>query len=594
MFRFKTLVQFSIAVISIVLSSLVLDEARLTLARDKGGSSPVFVSPRFAEPKDKEDQENEAPESVDSTNDSVDVDLPNDDATDPSASSESSSTTVEVEEPDEPPQDAASNEDALENVTALDDDSYDVYKENGHYFVDWEKPELALVFTGLTNGYIEPCGCAGMARMKGGLSRRATFLKELRETRDWNVVAIDTGQITVGFGVQEELKFDMAMNAYKMMEYDAVGIGKGELRFPASFLLTFTAPTSSTDESLYVSSNVGVYGYHPTYTLPYKVIERGGKKIGVTSVVFGDETTKSRDNNILLEDPEKKLQSAASALEKEGCDICVLIVHGSEQESLRLAKTFPIFNYVLTSDSASEPPSELQSIGKDQSLIEVGEKGKYAVVLGLYPDGQARYQRVALDSRYESNPDITLLMKDYQSILKVKITTEGFRAGLGINPARSPQSEILGKYVGSQKCRSCHEEPYRVWIKSDHASAWKSLKETANPPRDFDPECISCHVVGWNSLQHLPYVDGYSSERKTPELENVGCESCHGQGEFHIAAEVGSDEKLQERLRAAMRLGDNVKKVCYQCHDGDNSPAFEFDKYYPLIEHVDEDSLEDE
>ena len=162
---------------------------------------------------------------------------------------------------------------------------YDPIKENGEYFVGWEKPQVALVFTGLTNGYIEPCGCAGMDRMKGGLSRRRDFLRGLREERGWDVVAVDAGQTTVGFGVQEELKFDMAMNAFRLMEYDAIGIGKGELRFPAYFLLTFTAPTAADSASLFTSANVGVYGYHDAYALPFKVVERGGLKIGVVSVV---------------------------------------------------------------------------------------------------------------------------------------------------------------------------------------------------------------------------------------------------------------------------------------------------------------------
>ena len=177
---------------------------------------------------------------------------------------------------------------------------YDVFKENGHYFVDWEDPDVVLVFTGMTNGYIEPCGCAGMDRMKGGLSRRQSFLKTLRNEKGWNVVAIDTGQITTGFGVQEELKFDMAMNAFQIMQYDAIGIGEGELRFPAYFLLTYTTPTSSSTPSLFTSANIGVYGYHPTYTLPYKIIERGGKKVCITSVVCNSNQQGNLDENILF------------------------------------------------------------------------------------------------------------------------------------------------------------------------------------------------------------------------------------------------------------------------------------------------------
>ena len=460
---------------------------------------------------------------------------------------------------------------------------YDVFKENGHYFVDWDDPDVVLVFTGMTNGYIEPCGCAGMDRM--GLSRRQSFLKTLRNEKDWNVVAIDTGQITTGFGVQEELKFDMAMNAFQIMQYDAIGIGEGELRFPAYFLLTYTTPTSSSTPSLFTSANIGVYGYHPTYTLPYKIIERGGKKICITSVVSNRDQQGNLDENILYSSPEKKLSELEKELNDASCDSYVLIVHGSEEEATRLGKKFPFFNYILSSDTPSEPPAELKKLAPQQNLIEVGEKGKYAIVIGLYSNGDVRYQRVALDSRYDSSKEITLLMKDYQSILKNLITSKGFKGGLGVNPAHSPRADLLGKYVGTKKCRSCHEDAWSKWAKSKHSTAWKSLKETAQPPRDFDPECIGCHVVGWDGLQHFPYIEGFQSEEKSPELLNVGCESCHGPGERHIAAELDDDETTQEKIRNSMRLGDDVKNVCYSCHDGDNSPEFDFETYYPLISH---------
>src|SRR5688500_6786682 len=43
-----------------------------------------------------------------------------------------------------------------------DREKIDPVKVNGEIFVDWPKPDVALVFSGEQDGYLEPCGCAGL------------------------------------------------------------------------------------------------------------------------------------------------------------------------------------------------------------------------------------------------------------------------------------------------------------------------------------------------------------------------------------------------------------------------------------------------
>src|SRR5690242_8829844 len=63
----------------------------------------------------------------------------------------------------------------------------DPVQANGAIFEGWPKPDLALVFTAELDGYLEPCGCAGLENQKGGLKRRYTFLQELRK-KGWPLV----------------------------------------------------------------------------------------------------------------------------------------------------------------------------------------------------------------------------------------------------------------------------------------------------------------------------------------------------------------------------------------------------------------------
>mgnify|MGYP001215204386 CR=1 FL=1 len=110
----------------------------------------------------------------------------------------------------------------------------------GVLYDGWENPVFVLVFTGRQYGYIEPCGCTGLDRQKGGLARRHTFLQGLRE-RDWQVVSIDAGNQVRRFGRQPELKFNLTSELLSKMEYQAVGIGPADLKLPAGELFAVAA-----------------------------------------------------------------------------------------------------------------------------------------------------------------------------------------------------------------------------------------------------------------------------------------------------------------------------------------------------------------
>jgi hypothetical protein len=175
-----------------------------------------------------------------------------------------------------------------------------------------------------------------------------------------------------------------------------------------------------------------------------------------------------------------------------------------------------------------------------------------------------------------------MLMAAYQDQLK----TIGF-AGLGLRPV-SHLLEENGRFVGSAKCQSCHEKSYDIWKKNLHAHAYAyDTLAKLDPPRNFDPECVSCHVTGWNPTQFFPYVSGFESKEKTPQLINTGCENCHGPGEKHCAVELSGSEELKQKYRKAVVVtkAASEKQLCATCHDIDNSPDFDFKTYWPFVEH---------
>ena len=165
---------------------------------------------------------------------------------------------------------------------------------------------------------------------------------------------------------------------------------------------------------------------------------------------------------------------------------------------------------------------------------------------------------------------------------------------LGLRPLRHPSGR---KFVGSETCADCHTSAFEVFEDSKHAHALDSLVSPPNKrsevPRHHDPECISCHVVGWNPQEFFPYVSGYLDFQKSESLHHVGCENCHGPGSEHVAFESGDREASDEVLdkhRKLMRLTlEAAQNKCLECHDLDNSPDFHvdgaFEEYWEQIEH---------
>ncbi len=454
-------------------------------------------------------------------------------------------------------------------------------------FNGWPKPKAALFVTGDQHGYIEPCGCSGLSNQKGGLTRRHSAVQSLLR-QGWTVVPIDVGNQVRRFGRQSEIKFQITIEGLKKIGYKAIGFGPEDLRLSALELVAIAAPAEK-QSTPFVSANVTLLD--PALLPPYQIIDAGGVKICVTSVLGNDSREGITASEIQIRSPEEALRDLVPKLEAQRCDVYVLLSHASIGESRKLAQQFPLFQLVVTAGCMGDPTYEPEPIPDSKTMfIQVGIKGMFAGVVGVFDDPKSplRYQRVPLDSRFEDSREMLELLGSYQQQLQA-VGLEG----LGIQPIPYPTGR---KFIGSEACKECHGYEDEVWAKSKHSHALDSLVnpgERSEVPRHFDPECLSCHVVGWNAQQHFPYVSGYLSLDGSPKLHHVGCESCHGPAAEHVAAEHGNvklDAARVDALRAAVRLTlDDAEKKCMECHDLDNSPEFHkdgaFKKFWTEVEH---------
>lgn len=471
-------------------------------------------------------------------------------------------------------------------------------EKNQKIAADWQNPWLVFYITGNQFGYLEPCGCTGLANQKGGINRKDTLLKSLKN-RGWQVLALDAGDQVRRDGVQSEIKFNWTTQALRLMGYRATTYGAKDLMLSDNILISVLNENAEND--LFVSANVSML---PDHDVRYKILTVDGpdkkpRKIGITGVL-GEESFKAHaginQGFFSASPPIPALKEVLAKLTEEKCDYLILLANASLEETRKIVQAVPDFQLVITSGGYGEPTYRPEVLpGSTSEIVQAGTKGMYAGIVGLFNDPAVpmRYQRIALSSQFEDSPRMLDLFGKYQDELRNK-ADDNFSA-LGLRPTSHPSGR---SFIGTSKCGECHTTAHEIWTKTPHAHATDSI---VKPPersmaRHFDPECISCHVTGWNPQKFSPYKTGYETLEGSVDLHGNGCENCHGPGLEHVQAEedAASDKKRIEELRASMRLTlANAQEKCLECHDIDNSPDFHkegaFEKYWEQVKHYGKD-----
>lgn len=116
-------------------------------------------------------------------------------------------------------------------------------------------------------------------------------------------------------------------------------------------------------------------------------------------------------------------------------------------------------------------------------------------------------------------------------------------------------------YIGSKTCSQCHDKQYENYSKySKKAHAWESIAIMKPKLKEHElKKCFECHTTGYGKK------GGFVSKEATPDLADVGCETCHGPGGAHAGS---GDPKLITR-RPAMQ-------TCTACHSAQRVEDFRF------------------
>lgn len=162
-----------------------------------------------------------------------------------------------------------------------------------------------------------------------------------------------------------------------------------------------------------------------------------------------------------------------------------------------------------------------------------------------------RYQLVDLKDSLGKEPQASAAMKSYYERVNT-FNKDKFKDKKAPPPAKGE-----AYYVGQENCSPCHTAATEVWKKVGHSHAYKTLADAA---KEFNLDCVGCHVTGYDKPGGSTVTDLVS-----PDLKNVQCESCHGPGSKHAADPQGSPLESEPK-----------DEVCVGCHHPPHTDVFDY------------------
>jgi len=391
---------------------------------------------------------------------------------------------------------------------------------------------VTVFFTGNALGALKPCGCSG--GQLGGLSRRAAIFNLVSEDKR---MIIDTGSLVEGRSEQDEIKFNIILQAFGLLDYDLVSLSEEDIETGKNFgILDDTG-------SLF---NIISYQQSSDADIPAKFTKSlllRGKPVLVTVAAFDSKTKPIEQIGQLFSSDINSVQGGNKS------NVNILILNHCDDTIIDfITKNVLVVDCVLR-PSDSDEPRVTGGLNKRPLVFSVGRFGRY--VCGL---------QITESPAYKGKPRLSFFTKKVSEELKEDASLvqlyKGYQQMVGERKLLEKYQRFVLpdnlEYMGSESCKACHGYEYDKWSQQAHAHAYATLERVGS---QLDPECVTCHVVG------MEYQSGFVSEQKSSHMENVGCEICHGPGSEHIRTE--GKTALTE-----------PKSVCIDCHTPEHSGEY--------------------
>jgi hypothetical protein len=454
-----------------------------------------------------------------------------------------------------------------------------------------------LVVTSDLFGYLGPCGCS--ENMRGGIARTAWQLDQIRG-EGAPVRFIDAGN-TLFSPVplqdaevpQAEAKARALAQALTAMKLDAHAAGPLDLARGPDFVRALSLPQIPADSPRYLELGghtlalVAGSSADTIATLAQRARTQGAELVialfhgpladaqaAAAQALGADLLVASHGEDIFAGEESRLIRSATPLVD----------IQSKGRSILRLDVSFGGQGAFVLATSGEEQTHQADKIGEQIELLKKqadypGASPERVKLINAKVAELSQRRNALLNSRPEVPAGQNALSARFVPIepafpesLQIKAIADAYdrevaRINLAYAQAHAPKCPApepgKASYVGSAACRDCHPEAYDVWTHTKHFHAYETL---VGKSKQFNLECIGCHVTGINQPGGVCRVDQVEGRK------GVGCEVCHGPGSIH--ADDPSDENIRREV---------PKTFCVLCHNPENSPHFDFALYLPQI-----------
>ena len=320
-----------------------------------------------------------------------------------------------------------------------------------------------LLFTGEQDGFLEPCGCAGLQNQKGGLKRRHTLIKELA-AKGWPVVPLDVGGLTKRY--RHPGRVEVRLRAQGACQARLQGGRFRCERFAARHLepraqlerreesVRFGERRHSRFRSRVQPALQGHRSGRDEDRRHQRARERSRCPRSRTSAISRSSTPEEALAQVL---PEAPARPAATTW----C-CCRLPIRRRRRNSPSgfPSSTLSSPRAVPTNRRASRRRSKARKSQLDRGRPQ-GDVCQSSSASTRTASRRFAIRRVPLDSRFTDSPEMQKIMVDYQHDLE----TLGLE-GLGLKPSAHPTAR---QFAGSEACAGCHTAATEVFLKTPHS-----------------------------------------------------------------------------------------------------------------------------